>query len=76
MCGSGWCCNECLDVGVSYLCEVGIFVVLSVLLFCLELVDFGIGSRRRLMVGFVSVCVCVAAPTHTEQGHVVKVNGS
>ena len=76
MCGSGCCCNECRDVVVSSVCELCIFVVLSVLLFCLEFVDYGIGSRRRLMVGFVSVCVCGAAPTHTEQGHVVKVNGS
>ena len=75
MCGSG-CSNECRDVGVSSGCELWIFVVLSVLVVFLVLVDFGTGSRCRLMVGFGSVRVCGAAPTHTEQGHVVKVNGN
>ena len=75
MCGSG-CSNECRDVGVSSVCELWIFVVLSVLVVFLVLADFGTGSRCRLMVGFGSVRVCGAAPTHTEQGHVVNVNGN
>ena len=75
MCGSG-CSNECRDVGVSTGCELWIFVVLSVLVVFLVLVDFGTCSRCRLMVGFGSVRVCGAAPTHTEQGHVVNVNGN
>ena len=76
MCGSGCCSNGCRDVGVSDVCELGRFVVLSVLVFFLELADFGNGSRCRLMVVFGSVCVCGAAQTHTEQGHVVKANGN
>ena len=76
MCGSGCCSNECRDVGVSDVCELWRFVVLSGLVFFLELAAVGTGLRRRLMVVFGSVCVCGAAPTHTEQGHVVKVNGS
>ena len=76
MCGSGCCSNECRDVGVSDVCELWRLVVLSLLVFFLELADFGTGSRRRLMVGFGSVRVCGAAPTHTEQGHVVNVNGN
>ena len=75
MFGSGYS-NECRDGGVSSVCELWIFVVLSVLFVFLVLADFGTGSRCLLMVGFGSVRVCGAAPTHTEQGHVVKVNGS
>ena len=48
---------------MSDVCELWRFVVLSVLVFFLELAVFGTGSRRRLMVGFGSVCVCGAAPT-------------
>ena len=71
MCGSGCCSNGFCDVGVSDVCELRRFVVLSDLVFFLELADFGTGSRCRLMVGFGSVCVCGDAPTPTEQGHVV-----
>ena len=74
--GGGCCSNGCRDVGVSDVCELVRFVVLSVLVFFLELADFGHGSRCRFMVGFGSVCVSGAAPTHTEQGHVVKANGN
>ena len=75
MCGSG-CSNECRDVCVSSVCELWIFVVLSVLVVFLVLADFGTGSRCRLRLGCGSVRVCGAAPTHTEQGHVVNVNGN
>ena len=76
MCGIGCCSNGWCDVGVSDVCELRRFVVSSVLVFLLELDDVGNGSRCRLMVGFGSVCICGAAPTHTEQGHVVKTNGN
>ena len=76
MWASGRCSNGWRDVGVSDVCELGRFVVLSVLIFFVELADFGNGSRCRLMVAFGSICVCDTAPTHTEQGHVVKANGN
>ena len=68
--------DGCRDVGVSDVCVLGRFVVLSVLVFFVEVSDFGNGSRCRLMVALGSICVCGTAPTHTEQEHVVKANGN
>ncbi len=76
MCGSGCFSNACRDVRVSDMCVLGRFIVLSVLVFFVELADFGNGSRCRLVVVFGSICICVTAPTHSEQGHVVKANGN
>ena len=76
MCGSGCFSNACRDVRVSDMCELGRFIVLSVLVFFVELADFGNGSRCRLILALSCICACGTAPTHTEQGHVVKANGN
>ena len=72
-CGSGCFSDACRDVRVSDMWELGSFIVLSLLVCFVELAD---GSRCRLVVLFGSICICVTAPTHTEQGHVVKAKGS
>ena len=73
MWGSGCCSNSWRVVDV---CELRRFVVLSVLVFFVELADFGNGSRCCLILALGSICACGTTSTHTEQGHVVKANGN
>ncbi len=75
-CGSGCFSDACCDVRVSDMRELGRCIVLSVLVCFVELADVVNGSRCRLVVLFGTICICVTAPTHTEQGHVVKANGN
>ena len=75
-CGSGCVSDACCDVRVSDMRELGRCIVLSVLVCFVELADVVNGSCCRLVVLFGTICICVTAPTHTEQGHVVKAKGS
>jgi hypothetical protein len=70
MCGSGCCSDGCRDAGESDVCVLVRFVVLSVLVFFLELSEFGNGSRCRLME---ALALSVSAVLHLERSIVVYV---